>query len=406
VSVNVSPDFSAIGSLARLFAGSPETFAGEVWSTRPWLSRAGELPGSVEEIFSAQAVDELLSRRGLRTPFIRLAKNGRVLASSRFTGSGGAGASIADQVVDDSVLRLFADGTTVVLQAVHRTWPEVGELAAGLAEDLGHPVQVNAYITPPQSTGFAPHYDTHDVFVLQIAGHKKWQVHDPVFHAPLPENPWETVSEQVGARAEQTPVIDAVLEPGDCLYLPRGFIHSAQALGGTSVHLTFGIHPVVERDIVETLLKSVQQDGWREALPAGWDPMSADGTSQVKSILAKTQEALAALDVNEVAATLYDQRAALQRPAPLPPIAQADAAANLSPDTILVRRKHLGLRLDDDSTIVLPGGRRVPIPEPQRDALDMALAGEPFRVDGLPLEVEHGLELSRRLLVAGVVMKA
>jgi exonuclease III len=33
------------------------------------------------------------------------------------------------------------------------------------AAELGHPIQVNAYITPPQSQGFAPDHDVHDVFV-------------------------------------------------------------------------------------------------------------------------------------------------------------------------------------------------------------------------------------------------
>jgi NAD(P)-dependent dehydrogenase (short-subunit alcohol dehydrogenase family) len=49
-----------------------------------------------------------------------------------------------------------------------------------LAADLGHPTQVNAYITPPSSRGFSPHYDVHDVFVLQVAGEKHWRIHEPV----------------------------------------------------------------------------------------------------------------------------------------------------------------------------------------------------------------------------------
>ena len=74
----------------------------------------------------------------------------------------------------DAVLRLFADGSTVVLQGLHRLWPPLIEFADQLAADLGHPTQVNAYITPPSSRGFSPHYDVHDVFVLQVAGEKHW----------------------------------------------------------------------------------------------------------------------------------------------------------------------------------------------------------------------------------------
>ena len=78
------------------------------------------------------------------------------------------------------MLRLFAEGSTVVLQGLHRLWPPLIEFADQLAADLGHPTQVNAYVTPPSSRGFSPHYDVHDVFVLQVAGEKHWTIHEPV----------------------------------------------------------------------------------------------------------------------------------------------------------------------------------------------------------------------------------
>ena len=53
-----------------------------------------------------------------------------------------------------------------------------------LAAELGHPVQANAYVTPPPSRGFSAHYDVHDVFVLQLAGRKHWTIHAPVLADP------------------------------------------------------------------------------------------------------------------------------------------------------------------------------------------------------------------------------
>ncbi len=121
-----------------------------------------------------------MSRRGLRTPFLRMAKDGTVLATKTFTRGGGAGATINDQVADDRVLRQIDDGATLVLQALHRTWPPLVEFASQLSAELGHPVQINSYITPAQNRGFAPHYDVHDVFVLQVEGRKRWRIHAPV----------------------------------------------------------------------------------------------------------------------------------------------------------------------------------------------------------------------------------
>ena len=102
----------------------------------------------------------------------------------------------------DAVLRLFADGSTVVLQGLHRLWPPLIEFADQLAADLGHPTQVNAYITPPSSRGFSPHYDVHDVFVLQVAGEKHWRIHEPVLADPLRTQPWTDRAAEVAAAAE------------------------------------------------------------------------------------------------------------------------------------------------------------------------------------------------------------
>src|SRR6185503_13388978 len=175
-------------------------------------------------------VDDLLSRRGLRTPFIRMAKAGQVLDSSSFTAPGGVGAEIGDQVRDDKVAALY------------RTWPPVIDFCTRLAAELGHPVQANSYVTPPSSRGFSAHYDVHDVFVLQLAGRKHWTIHAPVLDDPLRDQPWGQRSAAVAAAAEQEPVIDTVLEPGDALYLPRGWLHAATALGEVSAHLTVGSH--------------------------------------------------------------------------------------------------------------------------------------------------------------------
>ena len=155
------------------------------------------------DLLDLDGVDELLSRRGLRTPFIRMAKAGQVLDSSAFTAPGGVGAEIGDQVRDDKVAALFGDGATVVLQALHRTWPPVIEFCTRLAAELGHPVQANAYVTPPASRGFSAHYDVHDVFVLQLAGRKHWTIHAPVLIDPLRDQPWGRRSAAVAAAAQE-----------------------------------------------------------------------------------------------------------------------------------------------------------------------------------------------------------
>ena len=246
--------------LSRLTSAGGEDFAAMTWGRAALLTRAEELPCDFDDLFSPEAVDELLSRRALRTPFIRMAKAGRTLPESAFTLGGGVGASIADQVSEDKVLRLFADGATIVLQGLHRTWAPVADLAQDLAEDLGHPVQVNSYTTPAGNQGFDDHYDVHDVFVLQVSGAKRWRVRPPVHELPLRSDTWEHRRDAIAEAVARPPLIDTLLRPGDCLYLPRGWVHSATATEEVSTHLTVGVHAWTRHHVLEAVLDSLREE--------------------------------------------------------------------------------------------------------------------------------------------------
>ncbi|MCB0920235.1 MAG: cupin-like domain-containing protein [Actinobacteria bacterium] len=384
-------------ALSRLCSAPAERFAAEIWGRREWLSTGL----AYDDLFSLSAADELLSRRALRTPFLRMAADGRVLATGRFTGSGGAGATVADQVRDDAVLSLFADGATVVLQGLHRLWDPIRAVAADLTDELGHPVQVNAYITPAQSQGFDPHYDTHDVFVLQVAGRKHWRVHAPVVVDPMPDQPWGQVADEVAARAAEEPLLDRTLEPGDCLYLPRGFIHSATALAETSLHLTFGIHTVTQRDVVAAAFDEIRHSGWGESLPAGWDPDS--DLAAIRRLMDDAAQRLRSLDPTLVAERLYRQRAAAQLPEPVTPLATAEAAARLTGDQMVRLRGHLVVRVDGD-TLRVGDTRKVELTSGQIAAVEQLLPGKPLRV--ADLTCGDPIALAARLMREGVVVLA
>ncbi|MGZ4626276.1 MAG: JmjC domain-containing protein, partial [Kineosporiaceae bacterium] len=201
-------------ALRRCTHLEPVVFAERVWGHDCSLSTREQLPGGFGDLFDLGAVDRLVSRQGLRTPFLRVARDGQTFPAARFTRGGGVGATIADQVDDAALARLFADGATIVLQGLHRTHPPLIDFSQALTRDLGHPVQINAYVTPPQSQGFSDHYDVHDVFVLQVAGEKRWLVHEPVLRHPTRNQPWTDRTAAVEAAARTEPVLDVVLRPG------------------------------------------------------------------------------------------------------------------------------------------------------------------------------------------------
>ena len=89
----------------------PRRFAGRVWGQDASLSTRDQLSRGFSDLFDLDAVDLLFSRaQGLRTPFLRVAKDGQSFPPGRFTRGGGVGATINDQVDDAALTRLFADG--------------------------------------------------------------------------------------------------------------------------------------------------------------------------------------------------------------------------------------------------------------------------------------------------------
>jgi hypothetical protein len=390
-------------ALQRCLRLPADRFADTYWGRSALLSPEA---GPYDDLLSLEAVDEILSRRGLRTPFIRMAREGQIVPAGRYTRGGGVGAEVADQVDPDLVLALVKEGSTLVLQGLHRLWPPLIEFSGALAADLGHPVQVNAYITPPESQGFAAHYDVHDVFVLQVAGHKRWQVREPVRELPWRDEPWEQLRGQVEARAMEPPVLDAALAPGDALYLPRGWIHSAQALGDTSAHLTFGVHVLTRRMLLEAVLDAVTTDGrLRQPLPVGGHPIEEDVVAVV-DLLSKASEVAGTQRGRDLMTDrVHSRQRTGGRPEPIGPYAQLDAARTLADDEAVLWRRGLGetLRRTSDGLEVVLSTRRVRLPIRAEPVVAALRSAGPASAKDLGAGPDT-LEVIRALLAEGLVL--
>ncbi|WP_327028142.1 cupin domain-containing protein [Micromonospora sp. NBC_01740] len=404
----------ASAALARCVSVEPAKFAAAHWGRTPLLSRADELPNRAgfTDLLSPADADELLSRRGLRTPFLRIAKDGQLVPAARFTGGGGAGAEIADQVLDERVLELYAGGATLVLQGLHRTWPALTDFTRELGTAVGQPLQVNAYLTPAGSQGFATHYDTHDVFVLQVDGRKHWRIHPPVLPDPLEKQPWGGRADEVAATADGPATLDVVLAPGDALYLPRGWLHSAQAQESSSLHLTVGVRALTRYALVEELLALAAEDPrLRATLPFGTDVADPDA---IEPELTETVEALRdwllRADPAAVAARLRQRAWPAARPAPIRPLAQAAALAALDADTRLAPRPGLRWRLTPrgDQVALVLFDRTITLPASCAPAVHALLGAGSVRVGDLPgLDDDADrITLARRLLREAVLVPA
>ena len=169
------------------------------------------------------------------------------------------------------MLAEFEAGATIVIQGLHLNRAQTAAFCRALEGALDHPVQANAYYTPRGSQGLAVHHDTHDVFVLQIAGEKRWLVYEPVLDLPLKEQRYKPELGGPGA-----PVIDTVLGPGDTLYLPRGWLHEARTSEVDSLHLTVGVNVYTWLDAFHDALGDVEGDlPFRRSVDGG-EPAPSD----------------------------------------------------------------------------------------------------------------------------------
>lgn len=376
--------------------GDAQAFLTGAWARRSHLQQpsAGGATG-FEDLLSLADVDRLVSSSALRVPLFRLVKDGGPLPVADYTRNSLIGGMRLDAVADPArVFAAFEDGATLVLQGLQRYWPPVAALCRDLERELGHPCQVNAYLTPPGARGLAVHSDPHDVFVLQAFGRKHWEVH------PAPgEDP------EAGVR-------DLVLEPGATLYLPTGTPHAARTQDVLSGHLTVGVLLTTWRRVVDEVVARLGEDGsLDERLPVGY-PRDREGfAAAVAERLGELGRRMDKLDRGEVADAVVDAFLTT-RPRPLlGGLVDRVVLRDLDDETPLRRRPgaECELRARPDGQLgVLLGDREVRVPawlEPALGVVRGVAEGQELRARDLAghLDEQSRLVLVRRLVREGLL---
>ncbi len=147
-----------------------EAFFSNYWEKKHLVVQRAD-PYYYRSLLTAHDLEALISDPDARYPAIRLAKGGGYYPPEAYTRNVKHGDEGFDGVPD--LLRIsneYRQGATVALPAIHRTWAPLALLCDALQAQLDHAAHANGYITPGNAKGFTPHYDVHEVLVLQIAG--------------------------------------------------------------------------------------------------------------------------------------------------------------------------------------------------------------------------------------------
>ena len=391
-----TPDLRAPSSpeLARC-VGDVDAFLSTRFTVAPHRWSGGQF----RDLLSLVDVDGQLSGAGLRRPAVRLVRDGEVIDPSTWTRRARTGATWVDDLVHPGkALGLFADGATIVLQSLHRWWPPLTAFCRDLEATLGHAVQANAYLTPPGAAGLTPHHDTHDVFVLQVEGAKHWTVRAPIIEAPLARHR----SDHVAAGAQPV-LFDAEMSPGDCLYLPRGVIHSAAAQEGVSLHITVGVLATTAHDLLRRLVdRAADEAGFRRTLPARFGADTDSAGRAVKELVVELVAWLERLDVHDVATELVASVATRRAPLLDGHLHDLAGLGSLSDATTVVRRPASPppLVADGDRLQLRLGDRCLDLPARVEPAVRRLLDGAPHAVAELSDQLD---ESSRRVLVRRLI---
>lgn len=193
-------------------------------------------PQKFEGLFTWELLNDFLLSQRVDYPRLRLIKDGEVVNPSRYLISKtGRRGEKYNKVSLEKLYNELKRGTAIHLTGIEELSPKLNGLAIELENDLLTRIETTLHVGINESVGFHPHFDAHDVFVLQVAGNKKWQLYGFKEQYPVRVGPSEKVE------ISEKPLLELTLHQGDLLYLPRGYWHSAQAFVDPSLHISIGM---------------------------------------------------------------------------------------------------------------------------------------------------------------------
>jgi len=378
-------------SLATLVTPlSKDEFVSRYWGREPVVIARSD-PDFYDDLFTLQDFDEAITRD---PSYVKLANAATKKNLSYKPSAPGL----------ESVLADLRDGGTVVLDQLHNKDPKLNLLCRALAPDFSHRFQTNLYLTPPNGKGFSPHWDNHDVFILQVVGSKKWQIEKQ--RRALPQK-----GEAMGDEGRELTgdLHTLTLNKGDLIYIPRGFVHAAECDAEASLHITLGVTGTYWEDLLYAAIQSkIRQDKELGGLlPLGFMQGSRESlVTQTRDIFRQIADETflgAAVDeFRDKCVTNYKLDTSGQivdflQPSPL-----------LITDVVGPRRGIVyQIHPSDDGVRVNLGARSIIFMDIFKDALDFALSKPSFSIRDIPgdlADVER-IVFIERLIQEGMIVR-
>ncbi|MBO0763940.1 MAG: hypothetical protein J2P50_05045 [Hyphomicrobiaceae bacterium] len=379
---------------------TPDAFFLDHYEREPLLIE-GRDPERFRPLLSLEAVDRYLATSSPTHPDVFLVDAARELKPDdyAFPESG--------RIDLPRAYQLFQSGATISLSQLQERLPSLGALCRAMERVFSSHFQTNIYLSPRNAQGFKSHYDSHDVFVLQVSGSKHWTLYDTLIELPLHGQGFEP-----GSHIPGTMTRELTIRAGDVLYCPRGLFHSARATDEVSLHITLGVMGKTWADVmVEAVTEAcLASPAFRANLPAGFanpgfDRSRAEATFR-SLIMTFAENARLGPILDRFAESFVTSR----RPGFEGCLTELDTPPPISTETCVVARPHLVylLREEGDQLSVMFGSTQIALPLFTRVPLERALSGAPFQVCDLPgsLDEPGKVVLVQRLIREGLLVRA
>lgn len=210
---------------------------------------------SFDHIITIEEIDETLSNVSIPINQVDVGTKAVGLAKSSYQRG-----SYADP---KRVLEHHKDGHSIILRSMQMWFPGLRQLTNSASRVFNCPVKANIYLTPAGGQSSTPHWDAHDIFVLQLCGAKTWDIHESFMPLPHPNYEFDSRVHPVGELTGELSV-----SRGQCAYIPRGCVHNPHA-DSYSVHVALGVQVKTVDDAIRGMVDQLTRNipALRKALP-------------------------------------------------------------------------------------------------------------------------------------------
>lgn len=375
----------------------PEDFLKNFWESQPLvINRKEDLYW--QALLSLDTIDNIISSLNSKFPDIRIANSKEPVAPENYV--------VEDGLINVAKLyQYYSNGSTLILNQLQKRVPSLAYLCRAMEQEFSMPFQTNIYLTPPDSQGFGAHYDTHDVFILQIAGSKHWRIYNRPIENPLINQDFMDGDYEIGE-----PIQEFDLHPGDLVYIPRGVVHDAVTGKDESLHITFGALAFTWKDLLIEVVNqiSISDCDFRRSLPIGFANQKFNIES-IKIILFDLLQKMTSEDAIESTFNYFiDKFIATRHPILHGQLKHSKKISIIQYDKILIQRPNVLYRVKEtsESIEIKCYGTKITFPINIRESVLFAITKKQFKIIEIPGEIDFELKkvIIQRLIHEGIIM--